>query len=444
VLVAGFGGMLALMAVAGADSLLVLKRVREQNDRITQDYLRRDRALNSIRSALYLSGTYVRDYLLDRDSTAAEAHRDRLKKLRGETDPAIHAYAASLRPEEAAPFSDLTQELATYWRVLDPVFQWNAPQRHERGYAFLTGQVFPHRAKLLEISDLIGAVNERQLSVGNRSSTELLENFRRRLALMLGVTLGIGLLLAVASVLYILRLEKDAFLRYREIVEAREALESLSARLVEAQEQERRSLSRELHDGVGQAMSALLVDIGNADAAAPASSPELKRRLDSMKKLAEESLRVVRNMSLLLRPSMLDDFGLVPALHWQAREVGRRTAMRVEVSADEAAGELPDGHKTCVYRLAQEALENCSRHSGARLVKILVRQEPHRLLVVVQDDGIGFDAARVRGLGLIGMEERVRHLGGTFQVESEPGRGTLLKVELPLAGAGAGILQPAS
>ena len=108
--------------------------------------------------------------------------------------------------------------------------------------------------------------------------------------------------------------------------------------------------------------------------------------------------------------------------------------MRVHVSAEEAAGELPDpALRTCIYRVVQEALHNCARHSQARSVRVIVRQEAHRILLSVEDDGHGFDAGRVRGLGLVGMEERVTHLGGAFEVQSQPGGGTRVAAELPLA-----------
>jgi signal transduction histidine kinase len=160
---------------------------------------------------------------------------------------------------------------------------------------------------------------------------------------------------------------------------------------------------------------------------------EVRRHVESIKKLAEASVNVIRNMTLLLRPSMLDDFGLIPALEWQAREVSKRTGLRVHVTARESAAELPDEHKTCIYRVVQEALHNCARHSHARSVKVVVDQEPRKIVLTVDDDGRGFDSGRVRGLGLVGMEERVHHLGGTFRIRSVPGAGTKLAVELPLA-----------
>src|SRR5258708_4479665 len=208
----------------------------------------------------------------------------------------------------------------------------------------------------------------------------------------------------------ILRLEREGSLRYGEVVKAREEVKELSARLVSAQEEERRAISRELHDEVGQSLSALLMEAGNAAASVPIDSTEVRRHVESIKKLAEASVQVIRNMTLLLRPSMLDDFGLVPALEWQAREVSKRTGLRVHVAAEESAGELPDEHKTCIYRVVQEALHNCARHAQARCVKVVVRQEPSKILLSVEDDGHGFDAPSVRGLGLVGMSGRVNHL----------------------------------
>ncbi len=147
----------------------------------------------------------------------------------------------------------------------------------------------------------------------------------------------------------------------------------------------------------------------------------------------EDSIGVVRNLALLLRPSMLDDLGLVPALQWQAREVSKRTQVWVKVAAEGVSEDLPEELKTCVYRVVQEALHNCVQHSEAHTVKINIHQDPDRIVLSIHDDGKGFHAREERGMGLLGMEERVIHLGGDFEVDSEPGRGTVLRVTLPLA-----------
>jgi signal transduction histidine kinase len=129
---------------------------------------------------------------------------------------------------------------------------------------------------------------------------------------------------------------------------------------------------------------------------------------------------------------MLDDLGLVPALEWQAREVGRRSGLDVQVQAEDSAGELPEAHLTCIYRVAQEALQNCVRHAAAHHVRIALQRFAETVMLHVEDDGKGFLTGRARGLGLLGMEERVVQLGGRFRVQSEPGRGTTVTAELPL------------
>ena len=432
VLLASFGGMLGLMLFAGIDSLRALRQIQSRNVQIRQTFLLRNRALEEIRSALYQSGTFTRDYLLERDASRAETYRASLQKVRGEMDAALGRYSHSLDAGEEAPFSALQARIANYWKVLDPISHWDAREKLARSDAFMHLELFPRRATTLEIADRIGAVNEQELNNGDERLKALFDRFRYRLVLMLAITLGIGALLAVATIRHILRLARDADLRYRQVALAQAKLKELSARLVDAQEQERRAISRELHDEVGQSLSALLMELGNLGAVAPGDA-ELRSHVESIRKLAESSVNVVRNMALLLRPSMLDDLGLVPALQWQAREISKRTGLAVTVEAENVADDLPEEHKTCIYRVVQEALNNCARHAFARSVRIEVVQESGRIRLSVLDDGLGFNSAHTRGLGLLGMEERVTHLGGRFHLQSEPGHGARLRIEIPLA-----------
>jgi len=431
-LLASFGGMLGLMLFAGIDSLRALRQVQSRNVQIRQTFLLRNRALEEIRSALYQSGTFTRDYLLERDASRAETYRASLQAVRAEMDAALERYARSLDAGEEAPFQALEARITDYWKLLDPIFHWDAGEKLARSDAFMHQELFPRRATTLEIADRIAAVNEQELNNGDERLNDIFDRFRYRLGLMLAITLGIGALLAVATIRHILHLARDADLRYRQAAQAQGKLKELSARLVEAQEQERRAISRELHDEVGQSLSALLMELGNLGAVAPADA-ELRSHVESIRKLAESSVNVVRNMALLLRPSMLDDLGLVPALQWQAREISKRTGMAVTVDAESVADDLPEEYKTCIYRVVQEALHNCSRHAFARSVRIQVVQESGRIHLSVLDDGQGFDSTHTRGLGLLGMEERVTHLGGRFQLQSEPGHGTRLRIEIPLA-----------
>jgi signal transduction histidine kinase len=353
--------------------------------------------------------------------------------IRRETDAALEDSAAVLDAAEQTPLRSLEGEVAVYWKLLDFIADMRGEDRRVRGAAYFATELVKRRTAMLALVDQIDQLSARELTAGDAQLNATFDALRLRMLWMLGATLGGGVLLAAITVRRTLRLEVELQKRYEEGVRAQQELKELSARLLSAQEEERRAISRELHDEVGQSLSALLMEAGNAAAVVPAVSAEIRRHVESIKKLAEASVNVIRNMTLLLRPSMLDDFGLVPALEWQAREVSKRTGLRVHVTAEESAGELPDELKTCIYRVVQEALHNCARHAQARSVKVVVRQESRKIVLSVEDDGHGFDARRVRGLGLVGMEERVNHLGGAFEIESQPGSGTRVAVELPIA-----------
>jgi signal transduction histidine kinase len=348
-------------------------------------------------------------------------------------DSALQAYGQQVNSAERTQYSALTTELSRYWQVLGPILRWNASERHERGYTFLRDDVFPRRAAMLEIASRIADFNEQQLNAGNERVVSLLVKFQTRLGLTLLASLALGLGMAVFSTRKILKLEANSELRFQEVVEARTQLTNLSAKLVQAQEGERRALSRELHDEVGQALSAVLVELRNLSLKpAVQSSADSRGNVEVIKGLVEGTVRVVRNMALLLRPSMLDDLGLIPALRWQAREVSKRTSMDVNVVAELASDDFPDEYKTCLYRVVQEALHNCSRHSQATTVRIRVQQQTDKLLLVIQDDGKGFDVKQAKGLGLLGIEERVGRLRGKCEIHSGRGTGTILAIELPL------------
>ena len=439
VLLAGFGGLLMMMVFAGIDGLRVLRRMQDRSGTIQHEFLERSRVLNQIRSDVYLSGTYARDYLLDSQPATAEKNRAELDRLRQEMGAILAGYAGLMRPEERMPLDGLRQSLDEYWRVLDPVFQWSPDQRRQGGFSFLRDEVFPRRVAMLGLADQIQGVNERQMDAGNLRVAALFSEFRTRLGVTLAVTLGLGGLLALFASRRILDLEGQASSRYSEVMEARGQLKNLSARLVETQEEERRVLSRELHDEVGQSLSAILVGLSNLSAAIRTNArTKMENEVAGLRQIVESTVKVVRNITLLLRPSMLDDLGLIPALEWQAREVSRQTGLRVDVAATGVSDELPEEFKTCIYRVVQEALHNVTRHALAASVRIVAQQEPRRLLLSIQDDGQGFDLERSRGLGLLGMKERVAHLGGTLRLVSEPGRGTLISVVLPLAESQAG------
>jgi signal transduction histidine kinase len=433
--IVGFGGLLVILGAEGFYSLKIAWQIQVSNTEMRRNFLSRDRTLEQIRSALYESGNVVRDYVLvEPGENKAETLSTELKTIRDHMEAALRVYSFSLRPEEREPFQQLASEVETYWSTLEPIFDWDARARRNRGNSFLRNEVLPRRTTVLAIAHEVSEVNEQALQDDERQVAELFAQFQRRLQIITALGLGLGLMLAALTVTYTLRLERSAEERYHESMQAQRELKELSKRLVDAQEQERRAISRELHDEVGQSLSALLVDVENL-AAKPGEDGVFRQGLKNIKMLAENCVNEARNMALLLRPSMLDDLGLIAALEWQAREVSKRTGMLVDIVEKDVSDALPEEYKTCVYRIVQEALNNCSRHAYARNVRVIVRQEPERLSLIIQDDGKGFDPSRVRGLGLVGMNERVSQLGGVLKVDSNQGRGTCLRVDLPLTGS---------
>jgi len=252
---------------------------------------------------------------------------------------------------------------------------------------------------------------------------------------ILAVALILGLLVAGFTVYRISRLERHSEQQRVRAETAEQELRRLSQELVKAQEEERRALSRELHDEVGQALTALRMDLGNLAAALEESPARFQQGLSEAKELVERTMQMVRDLAMGLRPSMLDDLGLVPALQWQVREFSRRSGIPVELDVDGDLERLPDTHRTCVFRVVQEALTNCGRHAQARHVRVALHGGPAQLTLTIQDDGAGFDVAAGRaagGLGLVGIDERVRALSGALEILSQPRKGTLLRAVLPL------------
>ena len=431
---AGFGGLLVLMAVMGLSAISFLYRIEIRQERIRQDFVDRDRTLERLRSSIYLSGTYVRDFLLDDSEARAAAHRQRFLNTRAQIEAGLADYRRLLRPAARQIFEQLSREVQDYLATVTPALDWTPAQRQQRGYGFIRDEVLPKRMTAVGLADQIQQLSERQLELSSQAVSDLFASFRLQLLLLLILAISIGLVLAGVTLWKLLRLEKESELRFRQMLNAQEELKRLSAELLSAQENERRRISRELHDEVGQVLSAMMLGLGNLRSALRGNNlQESLRQLQLVQDMTERNASVVRNISLLLRPTMLDDLGLVPALRWLAREVSRTSGMQVDVDADDCPEDLPDEHRTTIYRVVQEAVRNASRHSGARQARIQVHPAtPGRLRVSVQDDGRGFDPDQEAGLGILGMEERVVHLGGVLRVLSQRGRGTTVSFELPL------------
>jgi PAS domain S-box-containing protein len=230
-----------------------------------------------------------------------------------------------------------------------------------------------------------------------------------------------------------------------KLKESRRRFQVLSRRLVAVQETERRHLARELHDEIGQALTAIEMDL-QALLESPGTDP-LARRLKASLTVVERVQEQVHDISLNLRPSMLDDLGLEPALRWLTKRQAALAGLQAEVRADPLERRLDSMIETECFRVAQEALTNVVKHAKARTVNVELTRNEAQLHLSVRDDGIGFDVTRLReqavggaSLGLLSMEERAALAGGGLQYHSTPGQGTEVHAWFPLKWAHPEIL----
>jgi signal transduction histidine kinase len=212
-------------------------------------------------------------------------------------------------------------------------------------------------------------------------------------------------------------------------------LQQLSSQVLTAHEGERKRIARELHDDTGQALTSILVRLRLLEKTV--ADEGVRRNVEELRELTGNALDSVRRMAVDLRPSALDDLGLVPALHSYAEKYSTAWPIKVTFSAEGLKKRLPPNVELVLYRIVQEALTNVAKHSGASAVEINLRRHSNTVTVTVYDDGKGFDIREVTrtdgsGLGLFGMRERLALVGGAIDIESAPGRGTTIIARVPL------------
>ena len=362
---AGFGGLLLLMGVLGLSALSFLYQIELRQERVRGDYVERDRALEKLRANIYLSGTYARDFLLDATEPMKADHKAQFAHAKDQALGALADYERLLRPDERSTYQQVNKDIAGYLRTLSAALDWTADQQRDRTRSFIENRLLPGRMAAIGLTDRIQQLSERQLELGSQAISELFSSFRVKLVSLLVLTAILGIGLAGMTMWRLLKAENESARRFQDVLSVQHELKRLSAELLSAQESERRRISRELHDEVGQVLSAMMLALGNLQSSLNTNNKEESlRQLQFVLDMTERNAGVVRNISLLLRPTMLDDLGLVPALKWLAREVSRTSPVAVDVLADDCPEDLPEDHRTCVYRVVQEAIRNAVRHSA--------------------------------------------------------------------------------
>jgi signal transduction histidine kinase len=416
----GLGSLIVLIVVSMLAASRKAQDIYAQLDLLNSHHQRVEANLRRLRSDVNLSGIFVRDYLLDVERERGAEYRQQIAEFRRTTMATLAELKTLIKRDDQ--IASLQGKLDEYWETFDPLFDWTPAEKVLRSASFLRREVVPRREAALAIAQEIEELNNANLATQREEVTRRHEAFRADLHRLLWQTVLLGLGVAGIVVFRLRILE-------RQSVESEHQMRQLSQQLVNTQEEERRRLSRELHDHVAQVLTGLRMELGRIDRISATVGPAVAE----CKKLVDELFRTVRDLALGLRPSMLDDFGLQPALEWHVRDFMSRCAIAVDLRMDGDFESLPDKYRTCVFRVVQEAMTNCARHAHAKNITIRVATEGSQLRVSVTDDGIGVDPSRrASGLGLRGIEERVKELNGTMTIGRAAERGTTLAVRLPL------------
>jgi len=420
-----------------------LAEAQARSASIYAQFLRDQELLFTISRQVLLGSVYVRDALIESAEQSAAVAHYQIRNLQAQVERELEHYETIDSSVDAAAWRRLEKELRDYWetaaRLTAPEsasWTWKAAS------SLLHTQVIQQREVITQLSDEIRQMMARDYLQEEKQLNDVHVQLRRRLWETTAVAVILGFGVAFLATRYAARLEAQIREDHAEVARNRGDLQRLSERLVRVQEDERRTVARELHDEIGQALTAVKVELAvalrsvGADRRAVAALAEARM-------VTEHALSNVRDLSQLLRPAMLDDFGLPDTLKWYLRKFSDRTGIRTELVDDRLSERLPTDVEVSAYRAIQEGLTNVSRHAHATSCRVFVQRLPSSLIVTVEDDGRGFRAGRDStgdqgaGLGLVGIRERAVNLGGTFRIESGD-KGTRLTIEFPLtAGAQA-------
>jgi signal transduction histidine kinase len=450
VLVLGFVVIFGLWFVSTYALVQRVSEAERQSAAITARFTAGEELLFSMRAQVLLSSVYVRDTALDTRPDATSFYREQLRAARADVERAIERYLpevdSSIEREHWARFQ---VELQDYWASMSPVLTGEVIGTPTDVYAFLRREVLPKRDLIVRISDDLRTLNQDALEQQQADVARLHQALRQRLWWTSGIAVACGLAIALFASRYAGRLEWRIREQHQQERNHKRELQRLSAELVHAQENERRTIGRDLHDEIGQALMTIKLDLGAIERTGQVSGAAA-HALAEARSTTDHAIRSVRDLSQLLHPAMLDEFGLAVTLEAYVRSFSQRTGIETALVQDRMEARIASDLEIAVYRVVQEALTNVSKHAQATSCRVYLQRLPYSLLVTVEDDGTGFERARLDGknerpgVGLVGVRERVSRLGGTFRLDTHVGKGTRLTIELPTASDQTGLQQTPS
>ena len=435
----GFGLTFGVWLLIGYQFSERLNELEGRSSEINTRYMYGQDLLSVVRAQILLGSVYVRDALLDPDPSSRQEYRRQLEKSYQAADDALRQFVPVVdSPAKREQLKRLQNGIDGFRDTLLHVLSTENSDRPSSALVLLRTQIMPKREDAIRLADEIQALNRSEFVQLQAATGQTHRATQRQIWLRLGFALAASLGIAAIAALYAGRLESRLRRQSDRNVQNAQELQRLSAQLIRAQEEERRTIARELHDEVGQVLTALKVELALAQRAAEVGGASA-HVLDSVRSMTDGAIHTVRDLSRLLHPALLDDLGLPAAIGAYLDAFGQRHGVTVELLQDRMDQRFSPEVEASIYRIFQEALTNIARHAEATLVRVYLQRLPASMLMTVEDNGVGFelgeikDRAKSGGLGLIGIRERVANLHGTLRLESASGKGTRLTVECPVS-----------
>jgi signal transduction histidine kinase len=435
-LLLGFGLTFGLWVFVGYHFTQRINEVQREAAAINARYTRAQDLLSTVRAQVLLGSVYVRDALLDPDPNTADGYRQQLESTYRAVIDALDGYVPVVdSPAERERVARLHSEIADFRSTMMEVLATDSAQWRTDARLILRSRIVPKREVVIRVSEEVQALNRAEFVQQQTRIADVYGATQRSGWEQLGMALIISFGIALFATRYVGGLEDRLRQQMAKEEETTRTLHRLSSQLINAQEEERRNIARELHDEVGQVLTAIKVELAVAQRAIEADGGRVQVLQDA-RSIADGALHTVRDLSHLLHPPMLDDLGLPAAIEWYLRGFSRRHGIGVDLLHDPMAERLTPETEAAAYRIVQEALTNVAKHAKATSCRVYVQRLPNTVLITVEDNGQGFDPAAAatapdRGLGLVGIRERASQLQGTMRLESAVGKGTRLTVELP-------------
>lgn len=277
-----------------------------------ESYLETESFRRDIVADMYLADILVRDYLLDPSPQSAPRHRQELLEIRSSLQSRLDTLSERMGESENPGLARLNDEVQGYWESLDPLFEWTPQQKADMSWSFLRHKVLPRRKAVVKLAREVAKLNRENLEKERQRIETSQQVFRSFLIRMMWFALPLGTGVALVTIYRVAVLERRHDEQTKRIEETENNLRRLSRKLVQAHETERKSLSRELHDEVGQTLTALGIELGNLQSLRNSGPEQFRSQIEELKRLNSEAMRVLRDLAMGLRPSMLDDLGLGP------------------------------------------------------------------------------------------------------------------------------------